>query len=259
MKSLITLALYTLLISTANSAPPKQLMFGVTNIYPYANIINGNISAERPGSSVEFVKLVQARLGLQIKIRSCPAKRCFILLQDGQLDGMPMASFSEKRFKKYAAYPMKNGQLDTQRKNSDGSYYLYILKNSTVTWNGKHIKNALLPIGFNLGFSISTLLEKQNIKVLGNSSVSANMDMLLAKRLSGVASFKMAAETVLRKSKRYQSIIKIPTPLKYKPYFTILSHQFVKKNPKLSEKIWDTASEVARSKDYQNIIKKYQK
>ena len=132
-----------------------------------------------------------------------------------------------------------------------------LIKNSTVNWDGERIHNAPLPIGTNLGFSISTFLEQQNIKVLENSSVEANLDMLLAKRLSGVAAFQMAADNLLIEHKRYKSIIKVPIPLKYKPYFTILSHKFVKDHPELAEKIWNIASEIGRSKKYQSIIERY--
>ncbi len=240
-------------------AAPDQITFGAIDIYPYVNIVDGNISPEKSGSSVDFVKLIQDRLGIHIKIKTCPTKRCFLMLGDGQIDGLPMASFSEKRLKNYGAYPMKNGKLDTLRKNSDGSYYLYTLKNSSVTWDGEKIHNAHLPIGVNLGFSISKFIKKQNIKALGNSSVAANLNMLLKKRLSGVASFQMAADTLIRENNRYKPIIKMPIALRYKPYFTMLSHQFVKENPEFAERIWDIASEIGRSGQYQNLLKKYNK
>lgn len=55
---------------------------------------------------------------------------------------------------------------------------------------------------------------------------------------------------------KFKRIVKVTPPIKTKPYYLMLSHQFVKKHPQLAEKIWDTI-EIIRESQFDRISAKY--
>lgn len=56
----------------------------------------------------------------------------------------------------------------------------------------------------------------------------------------------------------FKTIKKLTPPLKTKPYFLMLSHQFVKKHPIVAEEIWDMVEQV-REQITTNVANKYLK
>lgn len=181
------------------------------------------------------------------------------MLAKGEIDGIPMASFSPDRATHFGAYPMKNGQVDSTRKVFDGSYALYKLKHSPLSWDGKNSSEVNLPIAVNLGFSVAGFLKKHGLSILENSSAQANMEMLLAERVAGVAVFKSLGNDILKRDPRYKAIIMLNQPLTTKPYYMMLSHQLVQSQPKLAEDIWSGAAKIGPSKEYQKVVVKYLK
>ena len=57
---------------------------------------------------------------------------------------------------------------------------------------------------------------------------------------------------------QYKNIVRLARPIKTKPYYLILSHQFYHKDPKLAEKIWNTITQLRiKTKEWQSLKQKY--
>lgn len=259
MKSLMFLGCVLFIFSSLTYAQNQSLVFGVLDIRPMVNIHKNKIETQKPGFIIELLLLLEKHLNIKIEFKICPAKRCFVMLAKGEIDGIPMASFSPDRAKHFGAYPMLNGQVDSARKVFDGSYALYTLKNSTLNWDGEKFSAVDLPIGVNLGFSVAGFLKEHGLSILENNSAQANMEMLLAKRVAGVAVFKSLGNAILKRDPRYKAIVMQPIPLTSKPYYMVLSHQLVKNKPQLAEDIWNGAAKIGPSLEYQKIIIEYLK
>ena len=244
-----------------SQSKPHQLLFGVLDILPMVNITKNKVDEDKPGLIIELLWLLEKQINIKLEFQTCPTKRCFVMLGQGKIDGMPIASYSPDRAKHFGAYPMLNGKVDTRRKIFDSSYVLYKLNSSSLNWNGDEFIGIDLStdfrIGVNLGFSVAKFLEGRGIAVLENNSTLANMDMLLAGRVAGVAVFKSLGHAILKRDKKYNSIVMLPKPLISKPYYIILSHQFVKNNPKLANSIWSTSAIIGSSDEYKNLMGKY--
>lgn len=257
MKVIFTLGLMIFFLSNVSFSQTRPLIFGVLDIRPMMNIQSDQLEPHNPGLIIELLWLLEKHLDIKIEFRTCPAKRCFVMLGEGKIDGMPMASYSPERAKQFAAYPMKNGSIDRDRKIFDASYGLYKLKSSPLKWDGENLSQVNMPIGVNLGFSVAKFLKKQGVEVVENNSTVANMEMLLAERVSGVAVFKSLGDAILKRDARYNPIVMLPKPLTSKPYYMVLSHQFQKQFPDLAEDIWATAAKIGPSDEYRKIIDKY--
>ncbi len=259
MKSLSVLGLVFFMSSSLTHGQGQSLVFGVLDIRPMVNVSQNKIELQKPGLIIELLQLLEKHLNINIEFKTCPAKRCFVMLGGGKIDGMPMASYSPERARNFGAYPMLNGRVDSSRKVFDASYALYKLKSSKLTWDGEKISQATLPIGVNLGFSIAKFLKGQGIDIVENNNTVANMEMLLAERVSGVAVFKSLGSAILKRDPRYRAIVMLPKLLTTKPYYMILSHQLVQSQPQLAEDIWNGAAKIGSSIEYQKMVDKYVK
>ena len=256
MKYLLVLLL-VFTFSQSLLANPKPVLFGLVDVYPLVNFKDGELDQLKPGIIIELLGLLAKRLPIEVSFESCPVKRCFVMLGKGYVDAMPMISYSPQRAERFAVYPMKNGQPNVQRKIVDGTYSLYTLKKSKLKWDGVNITGQGKPIGVNLGFSGAAYLKNKGITVLENNSTQANMDMLVAKRLSAVATFQFLADVLIQKNMKYTNVVKMKIPLKSKPYFTVFSRQFVRDNAELVEQVWLTIAELGASKEFSEIVSRY--
>jgi len=257
MKLFPVLSAFMLMFAAHVFAAPQHLTFGVRNAHPFVMLKDGQIDSPDPGIFIEYLEMVAKRTGISIQYRMCPPKRCFILLGEGHLDGVPIGSYNVERQNKYAAYPMKNGQVDESRKTIEGQYSLYKLRGTAVNWNGKDLQNVDKPIGVNLGYSITHFFKMRNIPMIENGSTRANMEMLALGRVAGVAIFPVVGDRVIASHEKFSSIVKIPEPLISKAYYLLLSHQFVQAHPGLANNIWQAAANIGKEGLYRGLLKKY--
>ncbi len=260
-KLILTCALFGILsvlfANDVKSEPLKvKFAYQYSSNYPFQTG-EGTIDWKKPGIAVELLMLAGKKLDIDIEFTRVPWKRGLHELKEGQTDGLFNASFKTKRLE-YGAYPMKGGVADQNRKSYSNSYVLYKIKGSPVQWDGKTFKNLNTPIVTTRGFSIVDDLIKMGIKVREANSTLLNFKMLANGRVDGVAALELAGDFILDKNKeQFSNIEKALPPIKTKPYYLMLSHQFIKKNPKLAEEIWNTVAVVRESEEFRQITGKY--
>jgi polar amino acid transport system substrate-binding protein len=225
--------------------------------YPYIIGEGKDYDWIKPGIEIELYQRMAKMLDLKIKFIRRPWARCLNDLEVGEVDGIFPASFKEKRLK-MGQYPMKNGKVDESKKTRDNTYYFYKLKDSPVNWDGKNFKYLTKSVGATRGWAIVDNLKKMGVKVEETNSPEQDLEKMLVGRIDGAASLETVMDVYLKSNKeRYKNIIKVPIPLRKKPYYLMLSHQFVNKHPKLSQKMWNTIAEIRKSQWFIDIFKKY--
>jgi len=240
-------------------ANPKQIHFAYqnTNNYPFQTGKGETIDWEKPGILIEMFNILEKKLNIQIIYSRFPWKRSLFELKSGKVDGLFEASFKQKRLV-YGQYPQKHGKTDESRRTNYNSYYVYTRKNSNVFWDGINIKNVPKGICAEREYSIVDDLQKKGHIVHEFNDTAKCMELLSNGRVDAVAALELAANSILRTNyKQFKNIIVLQPALKTKVYHLMLSHQFVKKYPKLSEKIWDTVKEIRESKEMKVIYSKY--
>lgn len=230
-----------------------------TEQFPYFIGKSLKIKKINPGITIEILQLVGKRLNINIVFQRYPWKRCLNNLKHNIVDGIFNSSFKKERLV-MGKYPMKNGKVDKSRKIEVRKYIIYKHLKSKVTWDGK---NLILPgnkISAVLGYSIISDLEKKGLTVIEGRNTLMNLLNVQNRNISATAELASSSKFIIQKHKsKLPDIVEVKPPLKVKPYYLMLSHKFVKSNPKLAKKIWNEIRNIRNSVDYQNIKKKYYK
>ena len=216
-----------------------------------------------PGVAVEMVMMLEEYIdGLKVVPQRLPWKRCLKSLQLGKIDGTFNASYKKKRLE-FGFYPTKdgtlNGAVDPSFRITTIQYCLYAKKDSKVSWDGKKFNNLTGAIGAPLGYSIVGDLEKLGAKVDTSPSTQNDFLKLNKNRVAAVAAQGITGDALLSSfPKKFSELHKLEPPLKTKPYYIMLSKQFVGKHPDLAKKIWATIK-IIRETRLADIAKKYVK
>jgi len=249
----------SIFLTTSLFSNPKTITFAYqnTNNYPFQTGEGDNTNWAKPGILLEMFQILEKKIGIKITYKRFPWKRSLFELKSGKADGLFEASYKKKRLV-YGQYPMKNSQIDISRRTNYNSYYLYTKLNSTVSWDGENIKNIEKGICAEREYSIVDDLRKKGFLVHEFNTTTKCMELLNNGRVSAVAALELAGDSILRKNNNeFKEIKKLQPSLKTKVYHLMLSHQFVKKYPKLSEEIWDVIKKIRESEDMKIIKSKY--
>ena len=120
-----------------NDAPPWQ-------------IGNGEQVFSPPGLSLDVISKASKNLGIKVIYSRVPTNRVFNSLKKDEVDGAFIFSFLKERLED-GLFPMKNGELDHDKRVATMVYSFYKRKNSNITWDGKKLTNADMPVGVNRG------------------------------------------------------------------------------------------------------------
>ncbi|MDY0164618.1 transporter substrate-binding domain-containing protein [Desulfobotulus sp.] len=227
---------------------------------PYYMGNSDEVISPRPGVSVEMVKMLEERIpGLSIRLVRYPWRRCTVSLGENLVDGIFNASYSKERLV-IGWYPTKDhshdGLEDTDRRIATITYSLYTLKDSKLGWDGKIFSGVHGNIGAPLGYSVVNDLRKLNVPVEEAPSTVNNLDKLLMGRVAAVALQDVTADKIIRNNSKYADIVKVNPPFLSKHYYLMLSHNFVKANPDLAQKIWDELKDI-RNTSFDKIAENY--
>ncbi len=243
--------------SLSYAGNPIELTLGyqINESFPY-QMGYGSQIANPPGIAVDILKAAAEKVGVDIKIVRYPNKRVQLYLSKGEIDGAFMYSFQEKRMVN-GRYPRKDGKVDSDRRITNVSYSLYTLKGGSLRWDGKKISGLTGRIGAGRGYSIVGDLQKMGVKVDEVNSERKAFAILILNRIAAVAAQGTTADPLI-KEKGYSTIEKLEPPLKSKPYFLMLNHQFVGNHPDVAERLWNAIGQV-REQVVQDVSGKYLK
>jgi polar amino acid transport system substrate-binding protein len=227
--------------ASAAGKPSIPLCFERQEVLPWRTLDGG-------GLNFELLNEVARRNGVEFDYQSMPWKRCLAQLKANQVGGAFAVSFSQERLA-LGAYP---GGLkpDPERRLHVDRYLLVRRKGSRVGWNGKAFQNLDGRVGFQLGYSVGDFLRGQGVLVDEGSQRS---DELLQKLVSGrIDAAALGGGDALRlvRGPLAEQLEVLPLPLVEKPYFLMLSHDFVARQPALAEQIWRTIAEVRSDPAY---------
>lgn len=244
------------LVMPAFAQPSTNLRFCYQDIELFPNYVGDSPEkpADKPGVNIEMLELVAARVGLSITFMRYSWNRCLALLKAGRADSV-IASYNEARAA-IAAYPIKDGTLNTEQRITTSGYYLYH-QNATPLWDGQRFLKSDIVIAAPRGYSIVADLRAKNIEVVEASTAENLLALLQFNRVDAVAAPGRATDAVIRREiTRYVSVIKDPAPLKESPYFIVFSHAFYARNREIVEAVWQ-ASEAIRQSDLRALTEKY--
>lgn len=234
-----------ILIDTIKN-PPHVMNEGVT------------INWELPGISLELLRMVANKLGLEFEYYRTVWNRGLYMIEHGDGDAIFPSSYREERAK-YALYPMQDNTPDPSKAIRTYAYWLYVRKDSNVTWDGQRIEHLNNPVATGKGNAIIADLKKMGYAVNDSSPENATMlEMLLAHRVDAVASFGDRVEREIAKHpERYSNIRRMDIPLRQKNGYLMFSKHFTKKHAETMEQIWEMIRTIKASPEFEKIRQKY--
>jgi len=236
----------------------QELTFA-TNInedYPHLIGNTNKIDWAHPGITIEILQIVARNAGVKINFVRMPWKRCLIVLERGEIDAVFFASYKKER-EKYGAYPKINNKIDENKRYAYAPYVFYKKKADDVEWDGKILTNLNGDIGTSLGYSIANHLREKGYNVNESLTPFNDFKKLALNRVGIVAALEHNGDHILDKNPDFKLLFeKINKPIIHKAYYLLISHQLVKSDPKLAQRIWE-GLEQARIEYYDAIYGKY--
>lgn len=213
----------------------------------------------KDGSGIDMILLEMTDLALndvKFEYIQAPWKRCLNNIKTGKTDGCFTASFKEAR-KEFGYYPgtHTSDSADPALQLHASSYSLYVPSASSVDVTGAmKISGLDGKIAAPRGYSIGDDLAKAGYTVDANASnTSNNFKKLSSGRVEAVAALTLNGDSILAKNADFASKIKaLSTPLVNKPYYLMLSKQFVDANKELAETIWQKAAELRETQEFKD-------
>ncbi len=196
-----------------------------------------------PGIFIEQVNFIEKQTNIKVTYKRAPWKRCMINLKNGVVDGVICGSYKKERELNGVFPKDKDGKPDQSRRFSDSSYYLYVKQDSNINWDGNSFSNLNGTIGAQLGFSIVPFLENLGVKVSEVSSANINFKKMAKNRIAGIAAHEANGDALMG---QFGGIKKIPTPLRSKAYYLIMSKQIKQSDPALVESIWQACADMQK-------------
>lgn len=234
-----------------------SLLYEPTDNPPHALGKGTAIDWRKPGVTLELLRLVEKRLGIRFSFKRVPWKRGLFLLQNNEADGLFHASYKPSR-ETIGVYPKKDGDPDPSRALFTQSYVLYKRAGSPLRWDGKALSPTPQSIGSVLDYSIAADLRQMGYHVEEARDLRVNFDKLVNGRIDAFAGLQDMSDAFRKTdAEAYRDVVKLRPPLSTKPYYLLLSRGFVRQNPELSERIWDTIRREKASAAFTAIVSRY--
>lgn len=217
------------------------------------------IDWDRPGLSLELLKQVGETLRINLSFKRVPWKRGLLMVQTGEADGIFHASFKQDR-ERIGVYPKTaDGMPDPSRAIFTQSYALHVMAGSPVTWDGTAIGGlGDGAVGATDGYSIVSDLERMGVRVETAKIQELNLSKLVQGRIAAYAELEnMAAAAIRQQPDAFADVVMLQPPLVSKPYYLLLSHQFVDRDPELARKVWDAIVTVNGSAAFKAMTEAY--
>lgn len=244
--------LLVLLSCTAHAAiPTVHLCQSDEGDYPWT-------LADRPGLNNLLIERAARRSGVAVRFHPMPWARCLFKTSTGKMDGVVAASFRPERLR-IGTYPMRDGRPDAERRLMHNQYLLYRRKGDRqVQWDGHQLHiNGM--VGVQTGYSVATTLRSLGAMIHQNQRLPAPLlDGLLNNHLRAVALTAGQGQRLLADNPAYaQHLEALPVPLENKDFYLVLSWQFQRQHPRLTEQLWENLMHEQRSAEWQTEVARF--
>ncbi|WP_140605712.1 hypothetical protein [Litorilituus lipolyticus] len=226
---------------------PLTFLFCYENkeFYPHFTGNSTTVPSENAGTVVDIlIELNQKVNEININFIRKPWARCLSMLKTGEVTAI-IGSYSKDRAT-YGRYPMKGKQLDNSRAFEVLSTCLLKHDSALLSWDGKKLFFESPPvIAIPYGYHITEQLQQLGFIVYKTDSLKTAYTLLKGKRVS--------ASIIDCKTKAIPDNSQLnTTPIREHDGYFIINNDFYNAHPNLSEKIWNTLSQINKKEHYSN-------
>ncbi|WP_028300604.1 substrate-binding periplasmic protein [Oceanospirillum beijerinckii] len=216
---------------------------------------DNSIEQGQAGMLTDLVIEASRSIGITPVFVHYPWKRCIALLEAGQVDGIYAAIWLKKR-ERWGAFPMLDGKPDSRYLLWQVKYNIYSLKNSSLSWDGEQFTGLKTGIAAPLGYVAEEKLEALNVKVAHSYMPSEGMRLVALGRLDGYVVESAIGDHLVLSTQEAQYVRSLDKPFMLADWYLPLSHQWVARNPELSQRFWQALAKV-RTELGQHLFQRY--
>ncbi|HLZ64809.1 MAG TPA: transporter substrate-binding domain-containing protein [Aliidongia sp.] len=239
----------------AEPAPPIAIVYDTNENPPFTYGVGTDTDPKKPGLVIELLQQASAHAGIPVTFTRVPWARGLQMVEAAQADAIFMSSYTEDRLR-YGVYPMKDGKPDAARKLVDLSYWLYVRKDSGISWDGKTITGLQAPVGATTGYAVVPMLRQLGIAVEEDPIHLRNLHKLESGAIDAYAELQAHVDGLIRAYPRmFQSIVKLTPSIRTTAYYLMFSKAFYAARPEDAERVWDAIAWVNAQATFQDMVR----
>ena len=207
------------------------------------------------GMLPDMAILASQKLDISINFTTTSWKRCIELVRAGLVDGMFGAVYKPER-ESWAAYPEKDGTLDHERRLWTVDYRVYSNIHSPLQWDGENFSGITNGVDAPNAYFTYDQLNRIGVLPARNSLPEKGFHLLALNRLDGYVLEEFTAQHLIARLKLTNQITVHKAHFAHEDLFLVFSHQYVRKQPELSEALWSTLAQV-RKQQGDTLLNRY--
>ncbi len=232
-----------------DAAGPSEMRFCYENqnYLPFVrHSPDRDVSEGKNGVLPDLVIRATQQLGIRAVFVRKPWKRCIVLLETGQVDGIFAAIWQPGR-DKWGVFPKVDGKPDIRYRIWQVDYRIYSYNGSSLTWDGQTFTGVLNGISAPLGYVAESRLRQLGVKSRSSYLPSEGLHLVAKQRLDAYV-LESSVGDYLVNAEGLSSIVNVlPDPLFNADWYLPLSHQLVKRYPDISARFWQALADVRKT------------
>lgn len=246
---------FMLMSSTAIAAVPLKFCYEDKMLFPYYLGVGPVIPAERPGASIEHLKMLTQKVPqLRLDMVRMPWKRCLAAMANNEVDAV-IASYHPERTA-FVRYPLVQQRPDPRRAFAEHHTCLASRQDAKWSWDGeKIIGGNEIVIGRPLGYSDLKSPIGQKFEMHYTLSGTMDLDLLKKDRINAVTTLcKINGKPFTSKVIANRGLKVLFPPLYSNTGYLVFSVGFYQRQQKLADLLWDQLALDKGSEIYQRYL-----
>lgn len=232
-------------VQATNDSLPEQMTFCYENqnYLPFIRQAEDGLVVEgKNGVLTDLVIQATGKLGVKAEFINKPWKRCIVLLQSGEVDGIFAAIWQPER-EKWGVFPKHLEQPDERYKIWQVNYQIYARRDSALDWDGKAFTGIVTGVSAPLGYVAEKKLQQLGVKSRSSYLPADGLNLVAKHRLDGYV-LESSIGDYLTRSEGLESDVKpLPIPFFSADWYLPLSHRLAKKYPQAPILFWQALAE----------------
>lgn len=236
-------------LSQAGSALPDEMTFCYENqdYLPFIRQAEDGLVIEgKNGVLTDLVIQTTKELGIEATFINKPWKRCIVLLQSGEVDGIFAAIWQPER-DEWGLFPKSGSVPDERFKIWQVDYQIYSQSDTELLWNGERFQGVVTGISAPLGYVAEQKLIQLGAKSRASYLPADGLHLVAKRRLDGYVLESSIGNYLIRSEGLTSQVAPLSLPFFSANWYLPLSHNFAKKYPQAPELFWQALAKARHS------------
>lgn len=245
-------------VYAASPEAPAEMRFCYENqdYLPFIrHVRSGVVSPGNNGALPDLIIKTTRKMGLKAQFISKPWKRCIVLLEAGEVDGIFAAIWQPER-DAWGAFPKHEGQPDSRYHLWQVDYKIYAHIESGLSWNGEHFNGVASGVSAPLGYVAEKRLRQQGVLSRSNYLPAEGLNLVAKNRLDGYVLESSIGDYLIQHLGLQDQVRALGRPFFSAEWYLPLSHHWVKQYPDTSRQFWKILAEI-REQEGEQIKARY--